>query len=909
VNLNGGTLRIRDAGNGLAGAETLVYGNNVTLAASSFLDLDRPAANTVATNKTIAFGSLTVAAGTHVLNTAYSQGNPILGNGYRGSFTSLDGPGTLVKGGTRAIDIDSIGGSFSGNIEIAGPQGFALSASGNLALLPATSNLNNLTVHGFHDFPAGRAVTIANTLEVGNNSGQVANGLGGVNTGSTVGSIAVNNTATVSAAVLRNNGIIGSNNSPAVISAASIRGNGTFHAYGQDLTLDGAFADDGPTPTTIKVTGTSSTTAVVLTASTSGNTGGTEVQGGALRIVPTSGSANNPLGTGPIRVYGAPATALAANSQPVAALNAVLEFAGTNVIQSGNISNSGTVRVSAGTATVLGVIQGRPDVGANLADFQAATVPGLLEGRFTSNGGLPDTNAAGRSIGFNREPNPGNFGVRLEPRMTQTNVVTQNPITGWTDNTAWIYTGYFYDADGIFTFMENLDDSTLVSIDGVDRIVNNSGTNPWQTVTSTATTKGQRGGVIDFADVNTGTPQGLSAIPNNPNLPAGWHTIEIRIDNGGGGGGAVPGNGFSANYGVGLNPNGTMALDGGAAFRPIDPGDGTLFRTAFAGKGSVQVDADATLNVQGFTNMSSVTFNGGFSSGFANLYVATSNSDTDHMALTGFVLPKASLNIDNNLTVTVNNSFTVVAGGTFTAGGGGEGRLVINGPNVINTTFGDPVALDVFSGTVVIGPDSTGSGGGRVQVNVDATLVVNGSLSGALDVLSEGILKGGGIINGATTLGLNSVLSPGDTIGTLTFTAPSPETSLTLGANSIYIFEAGSTGVDGVDLLGGATTLTIAGNWTLRLRDLGFGNPTGTTFVLFDGDVTAAPLNAGLVGSPTIDLSATLWAGGSISYDALNNDIILTGVVPEPGSVALLLGGLGLLAAGRRRRGTENDRP
>ena len=45
--------------------------------------------------------------------------------------------------------------------------------------------------------------------------------------------------------------------------------------------------------------------------------------------------------------------------------------------------------------------------------------------------------------------------------MGQTNVVTQNPVTGWTDNSIWIYTGYFYDADGVFTFAENIDDNAL----------------------------------------------------------------------------------------------------------------------------------------------------------------------------------------------------------------------------------------------------------------------------------------------------------------------------------------------------------------------------------------------------------------------------------------------------------------
>src|SRR6185503_20348644 len=80
-----------------------------------------------------------------------------------------------------------------------------------------------------------------------------------------------------------------------------------------------------------------------------------------------------------------------------------------------------------------------------------------------------------------------------------------------------------------------------------------------------------------------------------------WHSFEVRFTNGGGGAGPVQGNGFANNFGFGLNINGTSALDGSVYQRPSDPGDGSLFRTAVGGSGSIQVDADATLNVGGFS--------------------------------------------------------------------------------------------------------------------------------------------------------------------------------------------------------------------------------------------------------------------------------------------------------------------
>jgi fibronectin-binding autotransporter adhesin len=361
LNLNGGVLRVRDQANNLAGAETISYANNVTLNASSLIDVDR--LGSVATNKTIAFGTLTIPGGAPVLSTVYGTGAPITGNGYRASFTQVAGPGTLVKGGSRFIDIDGYAAGFSGNIEVEGPQGLSLPTSGNLTLNAATNAINKLTVRGFHTFAAGKTVTIADTLEVGNNAGEVANGLNGLSTGGIVGSVTLNSTSAVSANLVRNRGIIAADNSPATLASAAFVGSGLYQAYGQSLTLNGTFADDGASPTTIRSAGTAGA-AVVLTSAGSANTGGAEVQAGILRVAPTGGTATNPLGTGSIRVLGAPATTLGAGSQPVAAQTATLEFAGTAITQNGGITNSGTVRVSSGVTTINGTIQGTPSVPA-----------------------------------------------------------------------------------------------------------------------------------------------------------------------------------------------------------------------------------------------------------------------------------------------------------------------------------------------------------------------------------------------------------------------------------------------------------------------------------------------------------------------------------------------------------------
>lgn len=102
-------------------------------------------------------------------------------------------------------------------------------------------------------------------------------------------------------------------------------------------------------------------------------------------------------------------------------------------------------------------------------------------------------------------------------------------------NTTEIYTGEIYDADGSISFTEHIDDKARIYIDDILVLSDDD----WKTRTSTA----------------------------NLNLSPGWHTIEIRISNGGGPGGPT------ASPGIGYDP------DGGTAWiHPEDPGDGSLFR-------------------------------------------------------------------------------------------------------------------------------------------------------------------------------------------------------------------------------------------------------------------------------------------------------------------------------------------
>lgn len=863
VNLEGGRFLWRDSA-------SATVSNVFNLKASSTVNVDRTGAS--ATNQTFTVGTLNVATGTHALNVVNA-------NGYAFAANNLSGSGTLVKTGQGPLNIGGFTG-FTGGITIAGAVGRTVAPTFNTAtalttavnFTPASNAFPKFNVGGLYITPASKSFTVTDFSV-------------DANPGNTFGHLAVTNTTSINATTFTNNGQVGSTGGTATIVANTFSGSGNYVTFGQALTLDGNFGTGA-----LKVAGNN----IVKLTGSSNNLSGAEVQAGTLRLEPTTSSTS----TGNLRVFGSPAMTVAGNMIPQSAISAVLETANA-ISHTGNITNNGVVRVASGSTVVSG----------NIAGTAIEYVPGLREGRNTAF----DKSAT--------RTNTGEFGIKLEPRMAQVGsaMLTGNPLTGWSSNEGWVYTGYVRDDDGVFSFIENIDDSALIAINGVSRVVNDTtvgSATPHNTATSTAYSAGNFNGTFTNQAVNTGAPAtSFTGGVSLPGYSGTWYAVEFRVFNGSGGGGA----GFGANFGLGYK-NGIGALSGDDYERPIDNGTGNLFVTPVGGKGAIQVGttgngAAVSLTAGGVSQTSAITLNGGASDTLAAALklTGTGASDADGLTVAGTnAVGKVDLATSSTLTI---GALTVPANGQLIINReGAEGTLAVSTSQTLAAT--SQVILE--AGTLRFN-GSGGTAGAQIIANPSSVVDVRGSVTGNLTVVGSTFTGGGSVVGLVDIQG--GIVKPGT--GATPGSGLAILTADSLGADDSSVFDLGiggsvaGTTYDRVTVSGAALDL---GNATLNLSllsplvandiltivmNLGGDTNIGMFGALTGTDVSGSIANEGLIDLPNgyqVRISYFDDASTPAFETVGGNDVSLLVTVPEPGSAMLLLGGLGSMMAMRRRR-------
>ncbi len=269
-----------------------------------------------------------------------------------------------------------------------------------------------------------------------------------------------------------------------------------------------------------------------------------------------------------------------------------------------------------------------------------------------------------------------------------------------------------------------------------------------------------------------------------------------------------------------------------------------------------------------------------------------------------------AISTNQNLTVTqaattLTNALNIT-GGISSANAGN--KLVTFSGGVINVaTTGMSDGAGQISASItdgVVSNSAVNTYTGDTGIN-GGTFILSGSLSGSVS-LSSGVLSGnGGLIAGLTTLGGGTV-KPGDVIGT-TAGQLSMNGGLTFNGASAAFDLNGLTAGTGYDQLSVVGAVSLNSNVPFTLT-VGFQPTPADVFTLVSNDASdsvtggfafsfaGTPLTEGAHFLVDAHEFAISYAGGTN-----NNDVTVTYVVPEPGSAALLLGGLAMLA-GRRRK-------
>lgn len=244
---------------------------------------------------------------------------------------------------------------------------------------------------------------------------------------------------------------------------------------------------------------------------------------------------------------------------------------------------------------------------------------------------------------------------------------------------------------------------------------------------------------------------------------------------------------------------------------------------------------------------------------------------------------------NSNATAANVSTLTVTGAGTYEFGGvlqnGGTAKL-----NFVKDGAGTQIlnGANTYTGTTVVN---------------NGKLIVNGSLAAGSDVtINGGSLGGSGTIGGATTIVAGANLAPGNSAGILNTGTITIAGTLLAEING----DAVGTEYDQVNVVGG---VTLGGNLSIAL---GYVPSDNTPYTLINNDGTDAisGVFASINGAAPIPVAPNVYTFSQnawtwqINYagGTDNNDVVITAVIPEPGTVMLALGVIGASCMLRKRQ-------